>query len=81
VYNRNLKVFETGSGVGFVWILVNEVQIFSCYISPNIDGISVYVKFLDGLKQAIRTSKHKKHVVGGDFNCNFVICNLFVQFI
>ncbi|KAI5747429.1 hypothetical protein M8J77_014440 [Diaphorina citri] len=67
VYNKDVKVYETGNGDGFVWIVTNEVQIFSCYISPNVP-LPVFVKFLDGLKLAIRASKCTKYVVGGDFN-------------
>lgn len=67
VTGNNLRVYDTGSGKGFVWIVINEVQVFSCYVSPNIT-LREYIEFLDGIKEALISSQRNKFVVGGDMN-------------
>lgn len=56
VFSKKLKVFEWGKGEGYVWIGLHDIQIFSCYISPNVH-ISKFVSFLNGIKAEIRLSK------------------------
>nr|CAI5858364.1 unnamed protein product [Callosobruchus analis] len=62
--NRKL-VKKGGAGEGFVWLEMQEVVIYGCYMSPNI-GIERYLKFLNDLRESMR--RHNKEViVGSDF--------------
>lgn len=67
VKDRNIRVYDTGSGKGFVWITIKDIQVFSCYISPNV-SLREYMKFLDGIKETLILSQHKKFILGGDMN-------------
>lgn len=67
VYNKKIKVYDAGSGEGFVWVAVGDLQIFSVYISPNVP-LHRFINFLDGLKVALINSKYNKVIVGGDMN-------------
>lgn len=67
ITDNKLHAEAVGRGDGFVWIIVQEYIIFSCYISPNVP-ISVFRKFLDNLKVDIRKSTCTKILVGGDLN-------------
>lgn len=65
--DKNLRVENVGRGQGFVWVKVDELHIFSCYISPNVPN-QAFVNYLDKLKDEIRQSTCDKILLGGDFN-------------
>lgn len=67
VRGRSISGSESGSGLGYTWIGVNNVKIFSVYISPNVSRATV-VKILDDLGKEVRRSKYKDFLIGGDFN-------------
>lgn len=71
VYSSQIRVNKAGSDEG-TWIVV---EIFSCYISPNV-SILGYKGLFDGLKTGIRNSKYKHFVVGGDMNHIFGVIYL-----
>ena len=60
--------FKRKSDEGFTWITHNNITIYSCYISPNVD-IDTFQNFLNNLEQSI-TQHDKKHnmIITGDFN-------------
>lgn len=58
---------EVGTpGQGYVWIRLNGIRIYSCYISPNIH-ITEFETFLSDLERSIR-SGDGEIIVAGDFN-------------
>nr|CAI5863033.1 unnamed protein product [Callosobruchus analis] len=64
--NYKIEIIGKGAGEGFVWLEMQEVVIYGCYISPNI-GIERYLKFLNDLRESMR--RHNKEIiVGGDFD-------------
>ena len=65
---RNAKhvIRNVIKGDGFVCIELDEVMIFGCYISPNVD-IQTYTRFLANLRAEMK-QKYKEVIVGGDFN-------------
>lgn len=67
VFNKSMKVYDWGIGKGFVWIVIDDIQIFSCYVSPNV-SLNEFKIFLDGIKTEINSSKYKRFIVGGDLN-------------
>jgi len=56
-----------GSGVGFAWIKVHDLVVFSCYWSPA-TSIGEYEMFLGDLESSIRDRGEVRLVIGGDFN-------------
>lgn len=54
IVDKNLKVTEAGKGDDFVWVSINGVTIYSCYISPNNSPVD-YSIFLDSLGGEIMT--------------------------
>ena len=36
IRNMQQKVRGTGSGDGYIWVELEEVAVFGCYISPNV---------------------------------------------
>lgn len=67
ISRKNLWAEDTGHGQGFVWIMIENCQIFSCYISPNTTEAE-YTNYLEQLKYEIRNSKYHQILLGGDFN-------------
>ncbi|XP_074037206.1 uncharacterized protein [Leptinotarsa decemlineata] len=66
VINNKMKVRKTGVGPGYVWIELDSLVLYSCYIAPNIDMVS-FQTYLNTLRSDMK--KHVKQiVVGGDFN-------------
>lgn len=64
VANRNkIKVQNSKSGQGFVWIQTQHCVYFSCYISPNKDG-SVFKPFLN-LAKELKYHAKKEIIVSG----------------
>lgn len=60
---------EQGAGVGFAWVWLGEVLLYSCYCTPNC-SIQEYDQFLGGLQLSIshQTRAPAHLVVAGDFN-------------
>nr|CAI5851473.1 unnamed protein product [Callosobruchus analis] len=46
--NYKIKIIGKRAGEGFVWLEMQEVVIYGCYISPNI-GIERFLKFLNDI--------------------------------
>lgn len=66
VVNKQIKIEDTGNGPGFVWVELEKMVIYSCYISPNVN-LQIYTDFLNGLRKDMKKQK-KEILVGGDFN-------------
>lgn len=66
IRTNKVKAKNTGRGKGFAWMELENMVLYSCYVSPNID-ITSYEAFLEDLADDIRR-KRKKVVLGGDFN-------------
>lgn len=62
-----------GSGTGFVIIKIREINIVSCYVSPNVD-VSVFEDFLDELGNHFTTLKGPI-LIGGDLNAKSSLWN------
>lgn len=60
----SVKVSSRGCGKGFVWMQVENVKIFSCYISPN-SNYESFKTLINDLRNAIRGSGP---CITGDFN-------------
>jgi len=63
---------EQGAGVGFVWVWLGDVLLYSCYCTPNC-SIQEYELFLGGLELSISYQPRApvNLVVAGDFNSHF----------
>lgn len=61
------QVKTVSAGEGFVAIMHNQMVIFSCYISPNID-ITKFEEILDELEYEIKRLNPYNLIVCGDFN-------------
>lgn len=55
-------------GRGFVVARYREVNVVSCYVSPN-TGVNGLLTFLDELGDALQDLGRRKIIVCGDFNC------------
>lgn len=67
IVGSNVDVKASGDGFGFVWVAVNDIQIFSCYISPNVP-LLVFKRFVDGIKSEVNSLKYNRFIIGGDLN-------------
>ncbi|KAJ3661622.1 hypothetical protein Zmor_006010 [Zophobas morio] len=57
---------KIGKGKGFMYVEIEQIIIYSCYISPNLQ-IPTFESYLETLGNDLK--KHKKHLVlTGDFN-------------
>ncbi|XP_018574610.1 uncharacterized protein LOC108913533 [Anoplophora glabripennis] len=56
VRNRNLKVTSWGKGKGFVWVKIDELFIYACYISPNVRR-DIFEKFLQDLEEDVEDDR------------------------
>jgi len=56
-----------GSGVGFSWMKVGDLAVFSCYWRPG-TTLQEYALFLGHLEDAIRQLGDVKLILAGDFN-------------
>lgn len=66
ILERNIKIQAHGSGVGYTFVKINDITIFSCYTSGN-DDIELLGNFLADISTQIRNSGGKA-VIAGDFN-------------
>lgn len=67
VQSRNANISEINeSNFGFVYATINNVRIYSCYFSPNLNHED-FVRAINNLEESIRTTRSKV-IVGGDFN-------------
>lgn len=66
IASPNVRIEESGSGKGFVWIKTSSLYIYATYISPNCP-IDVFEQFIDDLKMSMRHHRGKC-IVMGDFN-------------
>lgn len=66
IVNKNIKVEKFGKGNGFNWVELEDVLIFSCYVSPNVPDLMLenMLVDIDNLLQ----SKNKDIIITGDFN-------------
>ncbi|VEN43382.1 unnamed protein product [Callosobruchus maculatus] len=55
--NSNIKIIGKGAGEGFVWLEMQEIVMYGCYISPNV-----------GIERESMRRHNKEIIVGGDFN-------------
>lgn len=58
-------------GKGFVLINLGDVQMMSCYISPNVDTV-INAEFLDSIINVIK-SIDRMYLICGDFNAHAVM--------
>lgn len=65
LFNSDLILGDSGRGNGYVFQVVNDVAIFSTYISPNCD-LEEYTKVLDNM--ALELCAYQAAVLAGDFN-------------
>lgn len=64
----NLKIKNSGQGIGYVWIEARNMIVFSCYCSPNVE-VRVFQTMLDGItRQILAGVRGADVIVGGDFN-------------
>ena len=64
-----LKVRETGNEKGYVWVELDDMVIYSCYVSPTIKEEELQA-YLNKVRCSIeQRGENKKNVlIGGDFN-------------
>lgn len=67
IVGSNVDVKASGDGFGYVWVAVKDIQIFSCYISPNVPFLE-FKRFVDGIKSEVISLKYKRFIIGGDLN-------------
>ncbi|CAI6374150.1 unnamed protein product [Macrosiphum euphorbiae] len=67
--SSDVTLAEQGAGVGFVWVWLDDVLLYSCYCTPNC-SIQEYDLFLGGLEPSIAHQQRApvNLVVAGDFN-------------
>lgn len=66
ITSSNIRIEESGSGQGFVWIKTSSLNIYATYISPNCT-IDVFEQFINDLRMSMR-QRRGKCIVMGDFN-------------
>nr|CAI5821134.1 unnamed protein product [Callosobruchus analis] len=66
ICNRQIKLYNSGKGSGFVWVDIGGIVLYSCYFSPNSE-ISEFEVSLHFLKESI-LEKNAQIMVCGDFN-------------
>lgn len=66
VLNAELIIEEQGKGLGFSYISMPDLIIYSCYMSPNRD-IEEFEETLNQIEQQLRRNR-KKTIIAGDFN-------------
>lgn len=64
--NPKIRITEWGKGRGFVWVRVEDIYIYSCYISPKAKAEQLE-DFLERLRSDMN-ARGGKILVGGDFN-------------
>jgi len=62
-----------GSGTGFVIVKIREINVASCYVSPNVN-VSVFENFLDELGNYL-TILNGPILIGGDLNAKSSLWN------
>lgn len=66
VFSNSIKINNCGKGNGFVWIELENLVVYGCYISPNV-SVELFGVFLEELGNDM--TKHTKGIlIGGDFN-------------
>lgn len=66
VRNSNMAIKGNGSGKGYVWVDLEDMRIYSCYVSPNV-GQDVFEAFLNELEASINKSR-RETIITGDLN-------------
>lgn len=64
------QVSHNGIGKGYAWITINNITIFSCYLTPN-QTTEQYQEALDRLEDEI-SQKDGSKIIGGDINAKAV---------
>lgn len=66
ILDNKIRIQAQGKGVGFTYVKINEMDIFSCYASGNQD-IEHLENLLNDMSPTLR-SKGTKAIIAGDFN-------------
>lgn len=60
-------ITKCGYGDGFVWVEIQDLVVYSCYISPN-TTLDAYESFINSLTIDLADKGTKKIILTGDFN-------------
>lgn len=64
--NRDMKIYDWGKSQGFVWVKMEDMYIYGCYISPN-TTYETFENFLQDLGRDIDNNGGET-IICGDFN-------------
>lgn len=74
VWDPKLIVQRSGGGEGYVWIQVQDMNIYGCYFSPNKCNED-FETFLGELTNDMRRERRNELIVMGDFNAKSPVSN------
>lgn len=72
ILNKKIQITSRGKGTGYNWVEIEDMIIYSCYISPN-SKIEEFEQYLQNIEDSIQNKKQKKIIIGGDFNAKSML--------
>lgn len=67
ITNGDIKLWDSGSGPGYVWIKTTYLTMYMCYLSPNVT-IEEYETSLQRLWFQVNEHRNDGLIIAGDFN-------------